>query len=210
MPCIDYKKEQKHIVILDICFGLGFNVLTTLYYLDTLHVTPSIHIISPEFDRELVSSLDTFIYPKEFEAYQHIIDAIAKQGFYKDERIHIEVIFGDARTYLLTCKEKFDIVYQDAFSPEANPLLWSHEYFASISQCIKDNGLLSTYSIALKIRLALYENGFTIYLLKQKYTRDSTLASKSLPLNANYIDMPHKITCNPHVVSIKDSDIVIK
>ena len=209
-PCIDIKKEQSEIVILDICFGLGFNVLTTLYYLDSLHVSPNVRIVSPEFDKELVSSLDTFIYPKIFDKYRHIIKAITQNGFYKDERITIEVVFGDARDYLSTCKEKFDIVYQDAFSPEENPLLWTQEYFSQISQCIKDDGILSTYSIALKIRLALFENGFELYLFKQEQTRDSTLASKKLSLeskNIILVNMKHKIACNPTIKSLNDSDV---
>jgi len=209
-PCIDLKSSQDSIVILDICFGLGFNVLTTLFYLDSLHVKPTLHIISPEFDKALVQSLDTFSYPKEFEPYLHVIASIAKNGFYKDDKTFIEVIFADARKYISTCNKMFDIVYQDAFSPEANHLLWSSEYFSDIAKVIKKEGILSTYSIALKVRLGLYENGFKIYLLKQLHVRDSTLASKSDVVAREPVDMPHKIRCNAEVKSIKDSDIMLE
>ena len=204
-PCIDAKYSSAKLTILDICFGLGFNTLTTLYYLDKLGYEGSVNIISPELDRELVASLVHFSYPKELIPYLHVIKSIASDGVYEDERVKIEVVFGDARAYLNRCDLTFDIVYQDAFSPEENPRLWSSEYFKRLSELMDDKAILSSYSTAFKTRLALYENGFSVYLLKQQLVRDSTLASKALDIAAQKVDMPHKIACNRDVKSIKDT-----
>jgi len=199
------KGVQEEINILDICFGLGFNSLATIYYHKKNALTSKLNIFSPELDASLVRSLLNFNYPKEFDDILHIIINLVKNGVYDEENLHIELFLGDAREYLKRFpKEKFDIVYQDAFSPSANPVLWSKEYFGDIKSIIKKDGILTTYSIALPVRLALYENGFKIYINQGEGFRDATVASLS-PLNGFVgVDMEHKIKCNPNALSLRD------
>ena len=101
-------------------------------------------------------------------------------------------------------KNRFDIVYQDAFSPTVNPSLWTKEYFSDIKKCMKKDGILTTYSMALATRLALYENGFNIYINSGEGFRDSTVASLSELDEFAHVDMKHKILCNPHVKPLMD------
>jgi tRNA U34 5-methylaminomethyl-2-thiouridine-forming methyltransferase MnmC len=164
-----------------------------------------VNIFSPELDGDLVCSLKDFDYPDEFKEFLPVIKSISDSGEYVDENLHVKVVIGDAREYLLTCKERFDIVYQDAFSPLVNPILWTKEYFADISRVIRDDGILTTYSMAFKTRLALYENGFNIYINSGEGFRDSTLASKS-DINVTKVDMEHKISCNSEIKSLCDVD----
>lgn len=203
IPALLHVKDKEEITILDICFGLGFNTLATLYYLHVNKIAKKVRIISPELDGDLVASLKGFTYPDIFAPFLPMIQAISEAGEYEDDSLHVKVIIGDARAYLLTCKEKFDIVYQDAFSPASNPMLWTKEYFSDIARVIKDEGILTTYSMALKTRLALHENGFNIYINSGEDYRDATLASKST-LDYQAVDMAHKIACNPDVMSLRD------
>ena len=203
-PAFKIKQEQDEIDILDICFGLGFNTLATLYYHKQNSLNAKVNIYSPELDTSLVKSLNNFTYPKEFEEFKHIIEAIAKDGVYEDENFYIEVFLGDAREYVKKFENRFDIVYQDAFSPSSNPLLWTKEYFGDIKRSIKEEGVLTTYSIALATRLALYENGFNIYLNCGENFRDATLASPSSLVSFKEVDMPHKISCNPDAEPLRD------
>jgi len=203
-PAFGLKEQQEEITILDICYGLGFNTLATLYYYQTNSLHSKLRIYSPELDASLVKSLVDFTYPKEFAIYKPIIKAISESGVYEDEHFYIEVFLGDAREYVQKFKNKFDIVYQDAFSPTANPMLWTREYFEDIKNAIKVDGILTTYSISLATRLALYENDFNIYLNIGEGYRDATVAS---PINLNTfskVDMPHKISCNPNAKSLRD------
>ena len=205
VPALSIQKDKEELNILDICFGLGFNTLATIYYLKQNNLTTKVNIYSPELDRDLVNSLKDFTYPKEFESIQHIILEIISNGFYTDEQFHIEVFLGDAREYILNFEEaKFDIVYQDAFSPSSNPILWTQEYFADIKRIIKEEAVLTTYSIALATRLALYENDFNIYINSGKDYRDATLASPSKLDGFKVVDMIHKISCNPDAKSLRD------
>ena len=196
--------EKDEVNILDICYGLGFNTLATILYYRQNRPETKLNIYSPELDTSLIKSLEYFTYPEEFLELQEIIIALSCEGVYKDEQLFIELFLGDAREYIQRFENFFDIVYQDAFSPSTNPILWTKEYFADLAKTMKKEGVLTTYSIAFKTRLALYENGFYIYLNKGEGYRDATLASQKQLLNAIVVDMEHKISCNPDIESLHD------
>ncbi|OIP56323.1 MAG: hypothetical protein AUK54_02370 [Helicobacteraceae bacterium CG2_30_36_10] len=208
-PAFKVKQNQDEITILDICYGLGFNTLATLYYYKKNNLSSKLNIYSPELDASLVQSLKDFTYPQEFDEFKNIILQLSENGIYDDEFWHVEIFLGDAREYVRTFPHaKFDIVYHDAFSPTTNPILWTKEYFRDIRNIIKEDGVLTTYSIALGTRLALYENGYRIYLNKGEKFRDSTVASLSILEQFSYVDMQHKISCNPHAKSLLDKEII--
>jgi len=128
-PSFSLKSYKECLTILDICFGLGYNTFATLYYIQKNSLKTKVHILSPEFDEELVRSLDTFDFPTEFASIKAIIREVSQNLYYEDEQFKIEVLIGDARESIPHIKEKIDIVYQDAFSPAHNPLLWTKEWF---------------------------------------------------------------------------------
>jgi len=206
LPAFLTQLDKEEITILDICFGLGFNTLATLYYLKQKNITKRISIYSPELDETLVRSLKDFSYPKIFEPFIEIIQILSKKGRYEDDTLLIELYLGDARAYLQESDKQFDIIYQDAFSPQANPMLWTREYFSDLARLLRDDGVLTTYSIALKTRIALCENGFNVYLNSGTGFRDATIASKKDLAGFEKVDMPHKIKCNPEVRSLSDID----
>jgi tRNA U34 5-methylaminomethyl-2-thiouridine-forming methyltransferase MnmC len=207
IPALNHVSQKDEISILDICFGLGFNTLATLYYMKKEGIKKKLTIYSPEFDKALISSLGHFQYPDIFKEFQEIINALSSTGEYRDEHLHVSLYLGDAREFLLTCKEKFDIVYQDAFSPASNPILWTKEYFTDIARVIKEDGILTTYSISLATRLALHGSGFYIYLYKPEGCRSSTLASLTELSGYEKVDMAHKIACNPEAKPLYDLEI---
>jgi len=205
-PACKLKKDKKELHILDICFGLGFNTLATIYYYQKHSLDTKLFIYSPEFDKELISSLVDFSYPKEFEGFKKIINNISINNLHVDDSLHVEVFLGDAREYVKQFKNKFDIVYQDAFSPQTNPALWTKEYFCDIYNAMKKDGILTTYSTALKTRLALHVNDFFVYLNKGDGFRNATVASKQQIDIFEVVDMTHKIKCNPNVKPLSDID----
>ncbi|MFT7861154.1 MAG: MnmC family methyltransferase [Sulfurimonas sp.] len=207
VPALQYVKDKEEIHILDICFGLGFNTLATLWYCQQNGLTKRIYIYSPELDSELVHSLKDFSYPQEFESFANLIEDLSEQGWYEDEEFSIELFLGDAREYIKEFENQFDIVYQDAFSPSTNPVLWTKEYFSDIAKAMKSDGILTTYSTALKTRLALYQNGFNVYLNSGKEFRNATIASLSELKGYEKVDMEHKIKCNPDVIPLRDSEV---
>ena len=206
VPSLTLKARKSSLTILDICFGLGYNTFSTLYYIKEHNLKTKIHIISPEFDEGLVRSLDTFDFPPEFESIKHIIRAAATDLYYEDEQFKIEILIGDARKSIPKIKEKIDIVYQDAFSPAHNPLLWTKEWFADVRAICKEDAILTTYSTAAAIRLGLYENGFYIFVHRAQRMRFSTVASLKMLEGLEYIDMELKKVRNPTAGSMRDSN----
>ena len=208
IPAFEFMQNKQEINILDICFGLGFNTLATLYYLKQNNIKAIVNIYSPELDASLINSLNNFTYPKEFAQFKEIILALINNKIYKNEFLQVRVYLGDARKYIkqFPC-DMFDIIYQDAFSPKSNPILWTKEYFKDLSNIIKKDGIITTYSVAFKTRLAMYENGFNVYLYSVKDVRDSTLASLSKLSGVKKIDMLHKISCNEGVNALSDDEI---
>lgn len=204
-PALALTKDKTELTILDICFGLGYNTFSTLYYMKKQGLKTKLHILSPEFDEGLVRSLDSFDFPPEFESIKHIIKAISQDLYYEDEQFKVEILLGDARKSIPKIQEKMDVVYQDAFSPVHNPLLWTTEHFRDIRAICKEDALLTTYSTAAAIRLGLYENDFFIFVHRAELMRYSTVASLKM-LDLEYIDMELKKVRNTQARSMKDVD----
>ena len=205
IPSFNLQNKSK-LTILDICYGLGYNTLSTIYYYQKYRPDCKIHIISPEFDKKLVESLKDFEYPKEFNNLKEIITSISNKGRFESSNIKIEVIFDDAREVIKNITNKIDIIYQDAFSPKKNPALWTKEWFRDLKNISKEDVILTTYSVSTPIRLALYENGFRVYNPPKSSVRSGTIASLS-KLNLEIIDMELKKQRNLRAKALLDSSL---
>lgn len=205
IPTFFYHQNKKELNILDICFGIGYNTFSTIYYILKNNLDIKLNIFSPELDEDLIKSLKYFSYPKEFENIKHIIDEISVNQKYEDEKIKIEVFIGDARVYIKKLEPNyFDIVFQDAFSSEVNKELWTKDYFCDIYKICKEDAIISTYAIATPIRLSLYEANFFIYETKST-KRKITLATKNQQnIIGKYIDMELKKQRNSTAKALYD------
>ncbi|HHO42536.1 MAG TPA: hypothetical protein ENN12_04165 [Epsilonproteobacteria bacterium] len=206
VPAFSQVAKRDKISILDICFGLGYNTLATIYYCKLHGIITPIEIVSPELDMELVRGLGKFAYPKEFEPFLDIIDQLSQNLYYKDGQFEIKILIGDARDLLPNVPKKFDIIYQDAFSSKKNMALWTLEYFQQLHKLSNPNTILTTYSSATSVRMGLWESGFLLYKPKDMNVRSGTIASIS-PLDLEPIDMVLKCQRNRDARSLRDSDL---
>ena len=207
-PAFSLVPPRESYTILDICFGLGYNTLTTLWYLERIGFGGKVRILSPEFDEALVRSLADFPYPEALRPYRKVVESIAETGSYEEEGREIRVVFGDAREFLRKTKERFDIVYQDAFSPKKNPLLWTKEYFADLAAHLKEHGVVTTYSSATPVRMGMVENGLFVYNPPSEGVRSGTVASPRSDLPLEPIDMALKKKRNPAAAPLYDRDFM--
>ncbi len=204
IPALSYYHNSNHLKILDICFGIGYNTFSTIYYILKNKLNITLEIYSPELDLELIKSLDKFKFPKEFEEIKHIIKSIAKYQKYEDDKLKIEVFIGEAREYIKSL-QGIDIIYQDAFSKNVNSELWSVEYFQDVYKATNSNCIVTSYSIATSVRLSLFEAGFEIYEINPTGKRKQTLAFKAKQdIDAKYIDMNLKRIKNKEAKAIYD------
>ncbi len=163
------------------------------------------NIYSPEFDRNLITSLKKFNYPSEFKDFENIIIILSSHLVYRTDTLKIEIFNGDAREYIKNLSN-IDIVYQDAFSSDVNYLLWTVEYFNDIKKTLAANAIITTYSIATPIRLSIYENDFTIYEYKPDNSNRITIAlnKKEIDPQFRYIDMKLKKQRNISALPLYD------
>lgn len=206
LPAFALQQAKDHLRIIDICFGLGFNTLLSLYHRDTVYPETTLEIYSPELDGDLVASLLDFPYPEIFEPYRNVITDLTTLGGYEDERTRITVDIMDARAAMRVLEGEWDICYQDAFSPQTNPLLWTKEYFSDVARLMGEEGIVTTYSTALSTRLALYKNGFHVYLNAGEGYRNATIATRRELKEYPGVDMEHKIRCNPGALPFSDEN----
>ena len=203
------------IYILDICYGLGYNSLATILYLQNYYPDKKVVIYSPEFDKKLIQSLKDFDYPKDFISLKNIINKLSDNFSYQDNLLKIEIIIGDAREFIKKTDIKFHIIYQDAFSPTVNPFLWTREYFQELYNLTMKNSILTTYSISTSVKMGLVEAGFNVFTIEYETLKNklkkSLIASKSDLDNlfkCKKFNLQEKLVNNPSAKSIKDDELV--
>ncbi|MFL5784933.1 MAG: tRNA (5-methylaminomethyl-2-thiouridine)(34)-methyltransferase MnmD [Bacteriovoracaceae bacterium] len=147
---IKEKAQNETLTILEVGFGLGLGLLTT--YEETKNLPAKIFFLSLEIDPELVKWFS--------ETYKD-------HPLFHDPKFSFHVVIGDARkelpNYLLQNPVKWNAIYQDAFSPKRNPVLWTREWFTLLREHSCPDVLLSTYSASSSIRKSLVEAGWKLY-----------------------------------------------
>ena len=218
LPALKLKSHQDKLKILDICFGLGFNAFSVLYYAQIQNPQTQITIHSPEINTKLLLQLSKHPYPNELKCAHSALESLLKNHHYQYKNFEIYLHLGDAREILKNFVEsnyQFDIVFQDPFSPNKNRNLWTYEYFKTLYALTKKDALITTYSHNSCMLYSAFLAGFYPFKLKQKRVRDSVLLTK----NAHYpmltlenilsmqpIDMLHKIRVNTHLRGFYDAE----
>ena len=172
-PC----KLKDGMKVLDICFGLGYNSLAAISL-------ANVEITALENDPIILKQIKNIKMPMNYNInnnpikntnnnkyyptteilknnYEKIKEAADKLQ-YKDDKIKIKIILGDARETVKKLNERFDAVFLDPFSPKKCPELWTEDFFEGISKLMKSNSVLTTYSCAGVVRKNLEKAGFTV------------------------------------------------
>lgn len=188
IPAFAFIKNQnkKTINILDICFGLGYNTLATIYAANMCKFSGDIRICSPELN--IISNLSQMPYPTQFENIKYILDSMNFKNnvfSFEDKQnlctFSIEVCQINALDYIQRFESGFfDIIYQDAFSAKNNAELWTKSYFQKLHNISKNDCLITTYSRSKNVLEITKECNFKAYNVKNFKTRQSTLFSKNL------------------------------
>ncbi len=75
--------------------------------------------------------------------------------------VRLELCVGEA-TEQAFIDDTYNAVYQDAFSPDANPELWTESFFGSLYRAVKPGGALTSYSVKGEVRRRLQRVGFEV------------------------------------------------
>ena len=148
--------------VLEIGFGTGLNALLTfsklagsgrLLYYEAWEKYP----LTPEEIRQLDLNQSIEIDPGLFDSIQL---APWNQEFRISQEATIHKISGDILGF--RSDRFFDLVYFDAFGPDAQPDLWTEEVFRRLGECMKPGAILSTYSVKGMVRRNLKAAGFEV------------------------------------------------
>jgi len=162
--------EKLH--ILDICYGLGYNsaaALDAVFEAGAFNRERPCEIeikgleIDIEVPRSAIAQGLTQHYRKDV---QHILQALARDHHFKQDSIRADLLIGDARQQIqkLTAQNwQADVIFLDPFSPPHCPQLWTVEFLALVTQCLKpEHSVIVTYSCAAAVRTALQSCGLQI------------------------------------------------
>ena len=124
----------------------------------------------------------------------------------------VEVVFDDARHFLATTREKFDVITSDPIHPwvRGNSILFSEEYYKIVRDRLKPGGratqwvpLYETSELAIKIQLRTFISAFpngTVWntaITGKGY--DVVLVGGEEPLTLDLDDMERRISQNPRL-----------
>jgi chorismate dehydratase len=204
-------KEKNEINLLEVGFGLGYNLVAT--YTELKKLNPEVFINYVGFERELSPLLKELKLPEPYtEIYEKIKENLLKgKEEFEVGRLRVKLLFGDARKRIEELKgQKFDAVYHDAFSPRKNTELWTLEFLREIKSLLTEEGFWVSYSIALPVRKALFELGFQIYNTKPVGRRSPGTAAtlKGIPHDGRIYPLTpkekEKLFKSPKAVPFRD------
>ncbi|GAB6065104.1 tRNA (5-methylaminomethyl-2-thiouridine)(34)-methyltransferase MnmD [Aquifex pyrophilus] len=199
---LEKAKKKEVIKILDIGFGLGYNLAVALKHLWDINPSLKVEIIS--FEKELIKDIP--ILPEPYrEIHKRIISAVPE---HEDERLKIKVYIGDARKEIKKVEFNADAVFHDAFSPYKNPELWTCDFLKLIKERIDEKGYWVSYSSSLSVRKSLILLGFKVGSSKEVgRKRKGTVASLKAPVPPMEEEELRKLALSPFAKPMRDENL---
>lgn len=151
----------KKLKIFEVGFGTGLNALLTAIEAPKLKTNIEYHSIDRyPLPDNLFFKLNYSQILNEFELYKTITQTAWNQPVFVTPFFKLNKIKEDLLVY--NFKEKYDIVYFDAFAPNDQPELWTEEIFKNIFDGMNSGGVLVTYCSKSIVQKALTAVGFEI------------------------------------------------
>ncbi|WP_426429653.1 tRNA (5-methylaminomethyl-2-thiouridine)(34)-methyltransferase MnmD [Winogradskyella sp. HB-48] len=157
------EKGSQPISILEIGFGTGLNAFLTFLKAEEL--------------QQPINYVGVEAYPVKTEEIQQLnyVELISEQHKAEFENMH-SIPWEEGRNITpiftlekqekffkdITDKNRFDIIYFDAFGARVQPELWTEDIFKIMYKALKDNGVLVTYSAKGSVRRAMQAVGFIV------------------------------------------------
>ena len=155
------------VTILEIGFGTGLNTFLTA-------------LKSRQFSKIInYTGVEAYpVQPNEITALnyvqltapdqQDLFDAIHEIPWEKSVNVSSSFILTKQQKFFADIKDKnkYDIIYFDAFGARVQPELWSEAIFKSMYEALKDNGVLVTYAAIGRVKRLMQDLGFTVERLE--------------------------------------------
>ena len=160
--------QGKSLNVLDICFGLGYN--SASLFNDLITQKSFLNWYALEIDKE---PLEYSLKNKSFQKLWNpkiikIFRSLYQKNEFEDQFFKCKVIWGEAREKIkkIPLNIKFDLIYLDGFSPQKCPQVWTIEFLSEVTQKLKPQGYLITYTSSAAVRKTLRCLGLEIFSIK--------------------------------------------
>jgi tRNA U34 5-methylaminomethyl-2-thiouridine-forming methyltransferase MnmC len=152
IPCkIKELAKKGKVVILDVCFGMGYNSAKSIDVALKENSKCEIEVYGLEYDEEIVKKIQEVNPPIDF--FKHYKNLTPQNLEFKHKNVNVKLLLGDAReTVKQLPKEHFDAIFFDPFSPKTAPEMWTKEFLKEMFKVLKSTGILATYSCARMVR----------------------------------------------------------
>jgi len=149
--------RRGRVKILDIGFGLGYNVAVAFYHLRKRDPSLEIEVVSLE--KELPEKIP--LLPEPYREIHRKVLSLLPAG--EKEGFRIRLLTGDARRSISPVRDfGAHAVFHDPFSPYRNPELWTLEFLRRVKESMDSSGVWVSYTSSLPVRRALLDLGFRV------------------------------------------------
>ncbi len=163
LPSRVLDRTESVLRVLDIGFGIGYNILALL---DKFLREPGgrrVEIMSLEKDPPTMELLDDIHFSGRTGVLYESIKALPGKGKIAGDGYLLRIMIGDARRSVRALGHStFHAIFHDPYSPPKNPELWTVEFFRELYRVAADGCVLTTYSSVPGVRRAFLEAGFTV------------------------------------------------
>lgn len=159
---------QRDIHILEMGFGTGLNAFMT--WLESEKRNLNVSYTGLETNPLRAESVNAFHFaaqlqvPERQSDFEHLHHIEWAQRHALSEHFSFEKRQQDVR--LVEESEAFDLIYFDAFSPQAQPELWTEAVFARMFRALRPEGVLVTYCAQGEFKRTLKKVGFQVEKLQ--------------------------------------------
>lgn len=179
-------KNKNEINILEIGFGTGLNALLTL--IETKDQSTIVNYTSFELfplPEKIFKALNfAKLLKRNNEIFLFLHNANWNEMVQINEKFILLKLNQDILKSNLT-KNKFDLIYFDAFSPEIQPELWTENIFLKLFRSMKENAVLITYSAKGSVKRAMKSAGFVIESLQGPTGKREITRAKKIEIIPN-------------------------
>jgi tRNA U34 5-methylaminomethyl-2-thiouridine-forming methyltransferase MnmC len=163
--CAPILSKLENISILEIGFGTGLNALLTYFKAKELHKkvyyeTLELYPLTPQEAEQL-----NYPFRLPYSNAKEIFTTLHNAKWNEKQKISETFILHKRETSAINATyspNTFNLVYFDAFSPDAQPELWTKEVFKPIYDSMGNESILLTYCTKGSVKKILASLGFQI------------------------------------------------
>ena len=164
------------LAVLEIGFGTGLNALLAACWakengvrvnFSTIELFPLESAVYEELNYgRLLGEEELFLKLHEAEWDAGLQEIVPEFAICKYKKDIVEWLDGQQSTVSSQQLGLYDVVFFDAFSPDAQPELWTEEVFRNVYGLMKEGGVMTTYCAKGDVRRAMLAAGFKVEKLQ--------------------------------------------